>query len=229
MLRNQVVLATVALAQQVYLPADGPDPRDHCTVEHTAEPTYTFTPFSFTMTTTVRHATPRPCPTTTHTYADPPESLITLIPDLSYTTWGKWDPNATETAADTDDPFGRASWTAQWQFANPPNFTETGIFSSTVEPTPIPSSELVLPPADYFGPLDCYNFPAGFEFGVSSSASQIEGATAEEGKGPSLMDILVRDDRAKDYVTNEHYYYYKQDIDRVAAMGVKYFSLSSYL
>lgn len=40
------------------------------------------------------------------------------------------------------------------------------------------------------------------------------------------MDILIQDDRPKDYVTNEHYYYYKQDIERVAAMGVKYFSFS---
>ena len=40
------------------------------------------------------------------------------------------------------------------------------------------------------------------------------------------MDILVQDDRAKSYVTNEHYYYYKQDIERVAAMGVKHFSFS---
>ncbi|KAG9712745.1 family 1 glycoside hydrolase, partial [Aureobasidium melanogenum] len=71
-----------------------------------------------------------------------------------------------------------------------------------------------------------YNFPPGFEFGVASSASQIEGATAEEGKAPSLMDILIQDDRPKDYVTNENYYYYKQDIERVAAMGVKYFSFS---
>ena len=63
-------------------------------------------------------------------------------------------------------------------------------------------------------------------FGVSSSSSQIEGATAEEGKGPSLMDILVQDERPKDYVTNENYYLYKQDIERVAAMGVKYYSFS---
>ena len=63
-------------------------------------------------------------------------------------------------------------------------------------------------------------------FGVSSSASQIEGATAEEGKGPTLMDILVQDDQPKDYVTNENYYLYKQDIERVAAMGTRYYSFS---
>jgi beta-glucosidase/6-phospho-beta-glucosidase/beta-galactosidase len=178
------------------------------------------------MTTTVRYATSREPHSTTATYAAPPEALVTLIPPQSYTTWGKWDPNATVCANDTSNPYGNAAWTALWEHANPPNFTETAVYSSTVSPTAVPSEELVLPPRDYFGPTDCYNFPPGFKFGVSSSASQIEGATAEEGKAPSLMDILVQDDRAKSYVTNEHYYYYKQDIERVAAMGVEHFSFS---
>ena len=222
----QMLTTSLVAAQQVFLPTDGPTERPQCSCTDDSEPTYSFTPFSYTLTTTVRYATSVPSPSSTTTYAAPPESLATLIPPQSYTTWGRWDPNATASANDTNDPYGRASWTALWEYANPPNFTETGIFSTTVEPTPVPSAELVLPPRDYFGPTDCYRFPEGFEFGVSSSASQIEGATAEEGKTPSLMDILVRDDRAKAYVTNEHYYYYKQDIERVAAMGVKHFSFS---
>ncbi|KAM0239013.1 hypothetical protein ACHAP5_008385 [Fusarium lateritium] len=222
----QFLFVSLALGQQVYLDAKGPTERPQCKATKTSEPKYTYTPFSYTLSETVRYATSVPSPTTTTTYADPPESLISLVPSLSFTTWGKWDPNATTKASDTDDPYGRAAWTALWEHANPPNFTETGIFSTTVSPTPIPSSELVLPPRDYFGPSDCYNFPKNFSFGVASSASQIEGATAEEGKSPSLMDILIRDDRPKDYVTNEHYYYYKQDIERVAAMGAKHFSFS---
>lgn len=227
-LLSQFFLASLAIAQQVYIPEEGPTERPQCKHKrhHPAEPTYSFTPFSYTLTETVRTATSRPAPTTTTTYAAPSDSLITLLPSLSYTTWGKWDPNATETATDTDNPYGNAAWTALWEYANPPNFTETGIFTTTVSPTPVPSEELVLPPRDYFGPTDCYDFPEGFAFGVSSSASQIEGATAEEGKSPSLMDILIQDDRPKDYVTNEHYYYYKQDIERVAAMGAKHFSFS---
>lgn len=222
---SQAFLASASLAQQVFLPTDGPTDRPQCDSTDAPEPTYSFTPFSYTLTTTVRYATSRTqAPTTT--YAAPPESLATLIPSQSFTTWGKWEPNATESASDPDNPYGSAAWTALWEYANPPNFTETGLYSTTVEPTPVPSEELVLPPRDYFGPTDCYNFPEGFEFGVSSSASQIEGATAEEGKSPSLMDILVQDDRGKAYVTNENYYYYKQDIERVAAMGVKYFSFS---
>lgn len=223
---TQALLASLAVAQQVFLPTEGSTDRPQCKAREHPEPTYSFTPFSFTQTTTVRYATSRPSPTTTTTYAEPPESLKTLIPSQSYTTWGKWNPNATVSATDTDDPFGQAAWTGLWEYANPPNFTETAIYSTTVEPTPVPSEELVLPPRDYFGPNDCYNFPKDFEFGVSSSASQIEGATAEQGKAPSLMDILVQDNRSKSYVTNEHYYYYKQDIERVAAMGVKFFSFS---
>jgi hypothetical protein len=94
-------------------------------------------------------------------------------------------------------PYGSAAWTALWEYANPPNFTKTGVYSTTVSPTPIPSSELVLPPRDYFGPSDCYMFPKDFQFGFSSSASQVEGATADEGKTPSLMDIIIQDDKPK--------------------------------
>ncbi|QPG94345.1 hypothetical protein C2857_005741 [Epichloe festucae Fl1] len=43
----------------------------------------------------------------------------------------------------------------------------------------------------------------------SSSASQVEGAAAAEGKSPSLMDMLVRGSRAKPHVTNEHCYFYE--------------------
>lgn len=221
-----ILLPSFVLAQQIFTPGQDPEPRPQCSSNHPSHPSYTFTPFSYTQTTTVRYASSRTVPTATSTYAPPPESLATLIPSQSYTTWGKWDPNATATATDTENPYGSAAWTALWEFANPPNFTETAIYSTTVEPTPIPSDELVLPPADYFGPTDCYNFPKGFQFGVSSSASQIEGATAEDGKGPSLMDINFRGGVPTDYVTNEHYYYYKQDIERLAAMGVKHFAFS---
>jgi hypothetical protein len=223
-------IESVAYAQQVYLAANGSTPRPQCSdCSTTGDPQYTYTPFAYTMTSTMRYATSRPSPTTTTTHAPPPESLTSLIPEQSYTTWGKWNPAANASATDSDNPYGNAAWTALWVNANPPNFTQeaaSAIYSTTVLATPVPSSELILPPSDYFGPTDCYNFPPGFEFGVASSASQIEGATAEEGKSPSLMDILVQDDRPKDYVTNEHYYNYRQDIERVAAMGVKHFSFS---
>jgi beta-glucosidase/6-phospho-beta-glucosidase/beta-galactosidase len=145
---------------------------------------------------------------------------------LSTTTWGSWNSNATAAATDTNNPFGNAAWTALWKRANPPNFTETAIYSTTVSPTPVPTSELILPPADYFGPTDCYYFPEDFIFGMAGSAAQIEGAVAEEGRAPTIMELLIQDDRPKDYVTNENYYLYKQDIERLAAQGVEYYSFS---
>ena len=219
--------ASSANAQQYYITTTGPAPRTQCsTVASWSLPTYHFASFAYSMSETIRVATSVPAPTTTATYAPPPESLTSWVPSLSYTTWGKWDPNDTSSANDTDNPYGNAAWTALWEAANPPNFTEQALYSTTVEPTALPTSELILPPADYFGPTDCYQFPEDFMFGVAGSASQIEGATAEEGKGPTLMDILVQDDRAKDYVTNENYYLYKQEIERLASMGVKYYSFS---
>jgi hypothetical protein len=100
------------------------------------------------------------------------------------------------------------------------------MLSTTVSPTPVPSSELVLPPRDYFGPTDCYNFPKDFVFGVAGSAAQIEGAVALDGRSPSLLEKLVPDSKPKDYVTNENYFLYKQDIQRLAAMGVEYYSFT---
>jgi beta-glucosidase/6-phospho-beta-glucosidase/beta-galactosidase len=90
----------------------------------------------------------------------------------------------------------------------------------------VPSSELVLPPRDYFGPTDCYNFPKDFVFGVAGSAAQIEGAVALEGRSPSLLEKLAPGNKPKDYVTNENYFLYKQDIQRLAAMGVEYYSFT---
>ncbi|KAJ5118228.1 Alpha/Beta hydrolase protein [Penicillium atrosanguineum] len=98
--------------------------------------------------------------------------------------------------------------------------------NATVRPTPVPSSELVLPPSDYFVPEDCYDFPDGFVFGVAGSAAQIEGAVALEGRSPSLLEKLVPDSEPKDYITNENYFLYKQDIERMAAMGVEYYSFT---
>lgn len=41
-----------------------------------------------------------------------------------------------------------------------------------------------------------------------------------------MMERLILDDRPKVYVTNENYYLYKQDIERLAAQVVEYYSFS---
>src|SRR5690349_12885942 len=67
-------IESFASAQQVYLAANGSTPRPQCSdCSTTQEPQYTYTPFAYTMTSTVRYATSRPSPTTTTTHAPPPE------------------------------------------------------------------------------------------------------------------------------------------------------------
>ncbi|EPS42178.1 hypothetical protein H072_3941 [Dactylellina haptotyla CBS 200.50] len=219
-------MAQMAYAQQVYVRWNGTSPRPSCRgCDMPATPTYKFSTFAFTQTETYRYATSVAPATTTKTYARPYSALSSLMPSLTSTTWGNWSPNDTA-ATDTADPYGQAAWSSLWEWASPTNFTTTGIYSTTVSPTPLPSSELVHPPKDYFGPTDCYNFPDDFIFGVAGSAAQIEGAIAREGKGPNLMDVLARPGQANNYVTNENYFLYKQDIERLASLGVKYYSFS---
>lgn len=74
--------------------------------------------------------------------------------------------------------------------------------------------------------------PANFKWGVSSSAYQIEGAADADGRGPSIWDMLshrvpnfVADNTTAD-VAASHYYLYKQDIARLASLGVPSFALT---
>lgn len=231
-MRFQAILAscTVVGAQQVYISADGPSSRSQCAANNshaTALPSYSFHEFSFTQTETVRTATSIPAPTTTTTFAPPYDSLSSLVPNLTTTHWGNWEPSSNATATDVGVPYGNASWSALWDAVPLVNFTR-GIYSTTVQPTPVPTSELVLPPPEVFGPQDCYSFPPSFMLGVAASAVQIEGAIADEGRTPVHMDVLslLSPGAASDFVTNENYYLYKQDIERIASMGVKYYRFS---
>ncbi|KAL4790132.1 glycoside hydrolase superfamily [Aspergillus venezuelensis] len=220
-------IAAGVSAQELYITTTGYTARSQCTAA-SATPSYRFDAFEYSQNETVRYATSVPSPTTTSIFGPASaEALEIWGTTLSTTTWGSWLPNQTHiTATDTDDKYGQAAWSSQWQAASLVNYTSVGLYTRTVSPTPVPSSELVLPPRDYFGPTDCYTFPDDFMFGVAASAAQIEGAIGLEGRAPTLMEKLVRDDSPKDYITNENYYLYKQDIQRLAAMGVKYYSFS---
>lgn len=226
LLVNSVLVAS----QQVYLPAQGPASRSQCSANGsyaTATPVYSFRGFSYTQSETVRTATSVPAPTTTTTFGPPYVSLSSLVPNLTTTRWGNWDSTSNATVTDTGSPYGNASWTALWTTVPWVNFTR-GIYSTTVSPTPVPTSELVLPPPEVFAPEGCYTFPDEFMLGVAASAVQIEGAIADEGRTPSYTDVssLVNPGSAPDFVANEHYYLYKQDIERIASMGVKYYRFS---
>lgn len=144
-------------------------------------------------------------------------------------------------------------------FVGPVKYAST---TTTVSATPIPSSELVPPPPLYYssfstghqlpleGKNESWKFPKGFWWGVASAAYQIEGAVADEGRGPSNWDVYTH--RSTEItVSNEtgdigdnQYYLYKQgkscfssmtrgktntkksDIARIAALGVPYYSFS---
>ncbi|UPX20750.1 uncharacterized protein EKO05_0010971 [Ascochyta rabiei] len=224
------VVGSVAVAQQVYIPVKGPSPQSECAINGsyaTATPVYSYREFSFTQTETIRTATSRPAPTTTRLFAPPYASLSSLVPSLTTTQWGNWDPSSNASATDTGAPYGNASWTAVWKKVTWTNFTR-GIYSTTVEPTAVPTSELILPPPEYLMHRDCYKFPADFMLGVAASAVQIEGAIADEGRTPVHMDALslLNPGAAPDYITNENYYLYKQDIERIASMGIEYYRFS---
>lgn len=231
-MKLSVLISSVAIAaaQQVYIPAEGPTSLPQCSRNSsyaTAIPSHSFHEFSFTQTETVRTATSRPAPTTTTTYAPGYSELSSLVPNLTTTQWGNWDPNSTATATDNGNPYGNASWTALWTAIPWVNFTR-GIYSTTVEPTPVPTSELVLPPPEPFGSQTCYTFPEDFMLGVAGSATQVEGAVADEGRTPAYTDVtgLVSPGAANNFITNENYYLYKQDIERIASMGVRYYRFS---
>ncbi|WP_033038623.1 GH1 family beta-glucosidase [Streptomyces monomycini] len=68
-------------------------------------------------------------------------------------------------------------------------------------------------------------FPAGFVWGVSTSAYQIEGAVDEDGRGRSVWDAFVeRAGRVKDgsdgRVATGHYQRYREDVALIEELGV---------
>ncbi len=79
--------------------------------------------------------------------------------------------------------------------------------------------------------LDHPTFPPGFLWGVSTSAFQIEGATAEGGRGPSIWDTFTAADgkiaRGEDAkVAADHYHRYSEDIALMADLGVGAYRMS---
>ncbi|WP_433609596.1 GH1 family beta-glucosidase [Dactylosporangium sp. CA-139114] len=67
-------------------------------------------------------------------------------------------------------------------------------------------------------------FPPGFRFGVSTAAYQIEGAVAEDGRGPSIWDTFAhtpgatRDGHTGD-VACDHYHRWESDLDLISGLG----------
>ncbi|MBP0453058.1 beta-glucosidase [Kitasatospora sp. RG8] len=73
--------------------------------------------------------------------------------------------------------------------------------------------------------LDRLDLPAGFRWGVSTAAYQIEGAVGEDGRGPSIWDVFsarpgaVRDGHTG-AVACDHYHRYPEDIALMKGLGL---------
>ena len=74
-------------------------------------------------------------------------------------------------------------------------------------------------------------FPAGFAWGAATAAYQIEGAVAEDGRGPSVWDTFSRRAGAVRHgdtgdVAADHYHRWPEDIELMSALGIAAYRFS---
>lgn len=71
-------------------------------------------------------------------------------------------------------------------------------------------------------------FPENFMWGASSSAWQVEGAVAEGGRTPAIIDLNSK--KKKPYADNtiaaDHYHHYKEDVELMAECGFSSYRFS---
>ncbi|KAK1713440.1 hypothetical protein CaCOL14_009340 [Colletotrichum acutatum] len=179
----------------------------------------------------LEYATPVSAAVETPTHARPYSELSTLLEPRSTKTWDA--PGVVPT--DQDVEYGNAALSSLWApipVLSPP-------FTTSVSPTPIPSAELIKPPPLPLQPPPgttgngTLKFPKAFEWGFAGAALQIEGAIQNEGRGPSIWENRSRGNYSSSGpgsgppdIAAMNYYLYKQDIARLAAVGVQSYSFS---
>lgn len=189
-----------------------------------------YSTYTYTVITSTRYATPLPSPLAlATTYAPAFTAASKLLPrNITYTSY-TLVPNAT---LSNDGRYGQSAYAALWANIT---YNQTIPFTMTASPTPVASSELVYPPDLYYTaeaePLpSCYKLPKDFIWGVAGSAFQIEGGLQFEGRGPGALDTIGAlpntADLANGVITDMNYFLYKQDIARLAAIGMPYYSFS---
>ncbi len=75
-------------------------------------------------------------------------------------------------------------------------------------------------------------FPADFAWGFAASAYQIEGAAAEDGRGPSIWDTFARRpgaiaDGSSGNVACDHYHRYRDDVQLMAELNARTYRFST--
>ncbi|KAI0471631.1 beta-glucosidase [Xylariaceae sp. FL0804] len=216
------------------------------TTTATTSTTWSYSSFTYTAVSTDRYATPLASPLTQPAWAPPYSEASTLLPTgVTYTTYSLQRPTESSslTAAD-DGPYGQSAYAALW--ANT-TYTNQLPFTTTASATPVATSELVFPPRSPVRPVDeapDLKFPADFIWGGAASAWQIEGGLQFGGRGPGESDSIGAvgpdgepvGDASSDFfgsaatndsnVADMHYFLYRQDIARLAAIGLPYYSFS---
>ncbi|MCH6257499.1 GH1 family beta-glucosidase [Puniceicoccaceae bacterium K14] len=76
-----------------------------------------------------------------------------------------------------------------------------------------------------------YSFPPGFVWGTATAAAQIEGATTEDNKSPSIWDTFAAKpgttkDGLNPEVACDHYHLYKDDVALMAKLGIRHYRFS---
>ncbi|WP_072989225.1 glycoside hydrolase family 1 protein [Clostridium cavendishii] len=70
-------------------------------------------------------------------------------------------------------------------------------------------------------------FPENFLWGASTSAYQVEGASNEDGKGMSVIDMCDHPKETSDFkVASDHYHRFKEDVKLFADLGLKAYRFS---
>ncbi len=75
------------------------------------------------------------------------------------------------------------------------------------------------------------SFPEGFVWGAAAAAYQVEGAAYEDGKGPSVWDMMCRKEDAiwrgqTGDVACDHYHRYREDVALMKEIGLEAYRLS---
>ncbi|KAI3890502.1 hypothetical protein MKX03_025044 [Papaver bracteatum] len=74
------------------------------------------------------------------------------------------------------------------------------------------------------------DFPADFVFGAGTSAYQVEGAAAEDGRSPCLWDTYTHEGKTADHstgdVASDEYHKYKEDVKLMSELGLEAYRFS---